>query len=373
MKTAQEFKKLCFEKSISDNTMVKNFSRIPSIEISKYNTEEELGEMLNSFKLACVKSREILILKEFKGRIFQSCPASKNVICCNYRLINTGFGCLYNCMYCFLNTYLNSYGITQFVNTDDIVEQIKDNLPASSKVYRLGTGEFTDSLMMDMFTGISEKILTGLFDRPDIMVELKTKSNNIDHLLKVKHNNSSIIAWSLNTTRNIEKYEHDAAALDERLQAALKAQENGYLTAFHFDPVIIYDGYLKDYLALIDSMFKLLDGSKIVWISIGGFRYAPGFKEAISEVFLNQDLTAEEMFPGADGKFRYLRFERESFYSAMFNQIRLHSSKPFVYLCMETEQVWQNSFGFSPKYTDDLEDMMSRHLVENFEHLKTLD
>jgi spore photoproduct lyase len=367
MRTAQEFKKLCFEKTIADNTIVKNFSRIQNIEIFIYSSDQELDEMLNSFKLAGVESREVLILKEFKGRIFQDCPASKNVICCNYRLINTGFGCLYNCMYCFLHTYLNSYGITQFVNTDDFIEQIKDNLPVdNSKIYRLGTGEFTDSLMMDTFTGISEKILTGLFDRNDIMVELKTKSNNIDHLLKVKHNNSSIIAWSLNTERNIKKYEYDAASLNERLYAALKAQEHGFLTAFHFDPVIIYENYMEDYLALIDTMFKLLDGNKIVWISIGGFRYAAGFKEAVNEVFLNQDLTAEEMFPGTDGKFRYLRFERESFYRAMYNQIKLYSSKPFVYLCMETEQVWQNSFGFSPKSTDDLEDMMSKHLMENF-------
>jgi spore photoproduct lyase len=370
MRTAEEFKILCFEKSICDNAIVKNFSRIQNIKISTYNSEEELGESLNSFKLLGFKSKEILILKEFKGRIFQNCPASKNVICCNYRLINTGFGCLYNCMYCFLNIYLNSYGITQFVNTDDFIEQIKNNLPVSnSRVYRLGTGEFTDSLMMDAFTRISENLLTGLFDRNDIMVELKTKSNNINHLLKVKHNNSAVIAWSLNTERNIRKYEFNTSTLSERLHAALEAQEHGFLTAFHFDPVIVYDNYMKDYLALIDNMFELLDGDKIVWISIGGFRYVPGFKEAISETFSNQDLTSEEMFPGVDGKFRYLRFERESIYRTMYNQIRLYSLKPFVYLCMETEQVWQNSFGFSPKSPDELEEMMSKHLMKNFVHL----
>jgi len=370
MRTAKEFKKLCYEKSISENTIVKNFSQIQNIEISIYNTEDELGELLNSYKLLGIKSKEILILKEFKGRIFQSCPASKNVICCNYKLLNTGFGCLYDCMYCFLNIYLNSYGITQFVNTNNMIQQIKDNLPAdNSKVYRLGTGEFTDSLMMDTYTEISQKILTGLFNRPDIMVELKTKSNNINHLLNVQHNHSTVMAWSLNTERNIKKYEFNTSTLKERLQAALKAQENGYLTAFHFDPVIIYNNYMDDYLTVIDNMFELLDGNKIVWISIGGFRYAPGFKEAINETFTNQDLTTQEMFPGADGKFRYLRFERENIYRTMYNRIRKHSTKPFIYLCMETEQVWTNSFGFSPKSTDELENMMSKHLIENFDIL----
>ncbi len=50
----------------------------------------------------------------------------------------------------------------------------------------MGTGEFTDSLMMDEVTGIGGAIIEHTSGMPNIMMELKTKSDNIDHLLDIR-------------------------------------------------------------------------------------------------------------------------------------------------------------------------------------------
>ncbi|MBN2039958.1 MAG: hypothetical protein JW864_07960 [Spirochaetes bacterium] len=288
-----------------------------------------------------------MVLKPFKGRFFQMCPGSPGVICCNYRVINTCFGCIYDCAYCFLNSYLNTFGITQFTNTQDLLAEI-DNFISTSDgrfLYRIGSGEFTDSMMIDEVTGLGRLLIDKFKDCGNAMLELKTKSDNVDHLLNIKHKGNAVLAWSLNTERNIALYEKDTALLDERLEAAEKACKAGYFLAFHFDPIIVYPEWEKDYKSVVKKLFSVINPEKIVWISMGGFRYTPSFKEILRELFPAEELTVQEMFPGVDGKYRYLKKNRIDIYRKMKSFINEFTDKPFVYLCMETKDVWSSVFG----------------------------
>ena len=122
--------------------------------VEEYRDDDDLTLKIKELKKR-FSSKEVLILKEFMGRKFQKCPGSPDVICCNYYLLNTCFNCLYNCTYCFLNSYLNSYGIVQFVNLEDLTDLIKNHCLEINKAVRIGTGEFTDSLMFDEVTSIA--------------------------------------------------------------------------------------------------------------------------------------------------------------------------------------------------------------------------
>jgi len=330
-----------------------------------FKNDSELGLLIEDLKHD-YDSKEVLILKKFLGRKFQKCPGSSGVICCNYYLLNTCFNCLYDCTYCFLNSYLNSYGIIQFTNLEELIPAIEEFTSASDKIIRIGTGEFTDSLMFDEITGISNNLVTGTAHIKNLFLEFKTKSGNIDHLLNIENKGNAVLAWSLNTEKNIAEYEHGAASLDERLDAALKAQRSGYYTAFHFDPIIKYDGCLDDYIAVVDTIFGNLDPEKIVWISLGCFRYSSGFKDIIKHKYPPERLTVEEMFPGIDGKYRYLKHERTAIFSAMKNRIDKYSARPFVYMCMEGEEMWKDVFNVNYKTSDDLELAFSDHLKLNF-------
>lgn len=330
-----------------------------------FSNDNELGEIIEKLKYD-YDSKEVLILKKFMGRKFQKCPGSNGVICCNYYLLNTCFNCLYDCTYCFLNSYLNSYGIVQFTNLDELVPSIEEFTAGTDKIVRVGTGEFTDSLMFDEVTGISRSLISAAAHINNLFLEFKTKSANIDHLLDIDTKGNTVLAWSLNTEKNIKEYEHGAASLDERIEAAIKAQKSGYYTAFHFDPIIKYEGCIDEYTAVVDLIFKNLDPDKIVWISLGCFRYSSGFKDIIKHKYPMERLTVEEMFPGIDGKYRYLKHERIEIFSAMLNRIQKYSRKPFVYMCMEGEEMWQRIFNVSYKISDDLEIAFSDHLKLNF-------
>ncbi|MDY6969828.1 MAG: DNA photolyase [Spirochaetota bacterium] len=369
MKTVNDIKIILFDKNNKESIITKKFLlHLKDRHIIDYSNEDELKEHIVKLQKEGYRSKEVLILKRFMGRFFQLCPGTPKMICCNYRVINTCFNCLYNCAYCYLNTYLNSYGILQFTNIENVFGEIENFLSKANPetIYRIGSGEFTDSLMMDEITGIGRDLIKKLNSFENVMLELKTKSSNIDHLLEIKEKGNTVIAWSLNTQRNIDRYENDSSSLTDRIDAAVRAGNEGYYLAFHFDPIIIYDGWKEDYRNIIDSLFQYINTDKIVWISLGCFRYSPGFKEIIRDNFPDEELTIEEMFPGIDGKMRYLKKNRIEIYSEIIKYINKYSNRAFIYLCMESSDMWYTIFEKNYSASEELEKTFSDHLIKNF-------
>lgn len=334
-------------------------------EIIEFTDENDLSVKIAELKKN-YQSKEVLILKEFMGRKFQKCPGSPNVICCNYYLLNTCFNCLYNCTYCFLNSYLNSYGIVQFLNLGDLADILREHCAGIDHAFRAGTGEFTDSLMFDEVTSISNELIELTSSIPNLFLEFKTKSSNIDHLKSVKNKGNAVLAWSVNTQRNIDLYEEGASSLNQRIDAAAKAQSWGYNTAFHFDPIIKYENFIEEYFKVIELMAEELDPSKIIWISLGCFRYSPGFKEIIKNSFPEEKLTVEEMFPGCDGKYRYFAPERTEIFRKFKEKIEFHFPGVFTYLCMEDSEIWYEVFNKNYTESDDLEKDFNQYLLKNY-------
>ncbi len=334
-------------------------------EVIAYRDETDLGALLDRLKNER-ESKELLILKEFHGRKFQKCPGSQNVICCNYYLLNTCFNCLFDCTYCFLNGYLNSYGITQFVNLDELPELMTEHASKTGRIVRIGTGEFTDSLMFDEVTGIAQSLIEKVAPYKNIFLEFKTKSGSVSHLCGIAGKGNTVIAWTLNTPRNINLYEKGTADFNERLDAAVSAQKAGFLTAFHFDPIIKYDEFLEDYNDLINCMGKRLDPERIAWISLGCFRYTQGFKDIIKHKFPGEQLTVEEMFPGIDGKFRYLKSERRDIYSFFYERLKSLFPSAYIYFCMESADVWETVTGINFASSEELEEAIGLSLGKNF-------
>lgn len=312
------------------------------------------------------KSKEVLILKEFMGRKFQKCPGSPNVICCNYYLLNTCFNCLYNCTYCFLNSYLNSYGIVQFVNLDELSDLIRAHCSATDNPVRIGTGEFTDSLMFDETTSIASRLIESTSSISNLFLEFKTKSGNVDHLEHVSNKGNTVLAWTVNTQKNIDLYEEGASSIIERIEASARAQKWGYYTAYHFDPIIKSDNFIDEYFSIIEYMGRELDPSKIIWISLGCFRYSTGFKEIIKTSFPDEKLTVAEMFPGRDGKYRYLAPERTDIFKKFYEKLKYFFSDTFIYLCMEDSDTWHNVFDREYSVSEDLEADFNEYLKNNF-------
>ncbi len=366
-----DVKVIVYDKNKSRNPLVRKFLSLTGREYMPYSDDSNLNGIIKELIKKGFRSKEVIILKEFFGRVFQKCPGSKEVICCNYLLLNICFDCFYNCTYCFLNSYLNTFGIIQFTNFKEQLGEFRNFIEKEEGVLkRIGTGEFTDSLMMDEITGFAEYLINITSEFKHVMIEFKTKSSNVEHLLNVQKKGNAVLAWSLNTEKNIMLYEEGTASLHERIDSAVKAADAGYFVAFHFDPVIVSENFIEEYFNIIDTLFSRVNNEKIVWISLGCFRYSPGFKEILNDRFPEEKLTAGELFPDIDGKYRYLKDVRIDIYRQLKEKIDSYRSKAFIYLCMESPQVWKEVFNIDLKKSDHLELLMSDHLYENFISVK---
>ncbi len=309
--------------------------------------------------------KQILFLTTQKGRFFKKCPGTKGLICCNYYVVNFATNCHLDCSYCILQSYYeNNPFITFFVNVDDLLEELDQVFSEDpQRVYRVGTGEFTDSLAMDEITEFSKIVAPFFATRQNATLELKTKADTIENLLDLDHQGHTSVAWSVNTPRIIASEEPKTASLDDRLRAAAQCREAGYQIGFHFDPILLYPDWEKEYHQVVERLFDTVAPENISWISLGGFRYAPDLKPVIRQRFPNSQILCGEFIKCADGKMRYFKHLRLKIYTSMLSKITHYGKHIPVYLCMDSKQVWNQVYGWTPNCDQDLTHIFDRRLT----------
>jgi len=90
-------------------------------------------------------------------------------------------------------------------------------------------------------------------------------------------------------------------------------------------------------------IFKQINPQKIAWISLGALRYPPQLKEIIEARFPHSQIALGQLDVGEDKKMRYFKDIRIEIFKKMLGYIRAHSKEVFVYLCMESQEVWKQA------------------------------
>ncbi len=291
-----------------------------------------------------------LLLTHNRGRFLRACPGTRSYLCCGYQIVDFAAGCTLGCSYCILQAYLNFPGLVFYTNWEEMWKELESRLGGGKRhLLRIGTGEFTDSLLFDKLTDFSQYLIPRLVKHDsNIVLELKTKTDQVDNLQGIEHNNQVVVSWSLNTSKIVEEEEANAPGLDERLDAAVRCQDWGYRLGFHFDPLIYYPGWEEGYQAVIDKMFACINPDKILWISMGCLRFMPSLPKFIRDNHPQSKIIWEEFIAGDDGKMRYFKGLRIKMYSTVLANIRRYAPDVLVYLCMESPGVWQEVFGEAP-------------------------
>ena len=264
-----------------------------------------------------------------------------------------------DCSYCILQSYFHPPVLQYFVNHEDLTAQLR-HLFSGKKLCRIGTGEFTDSMIWEIWTDLSKLLVPEFSKQSHSVLELKTKTTAIERLKTLNHNKKTIVSWSLNTTRVIQNEERGTASLDARLDAASKCQAWGYPLAFHFDPMVIYDGCEDDYKKVVEKLFSSVSKDNIVWISLGTFRFMPTLKPIIEKRFPDSKIVYGEFIRGLDGKMRYFKPLRIDLYKKMVLWIRQFAPDLLIYFCMEDDEVWKKSMGFVPDDYGGLANMLDQ-------------
>jgi spore photoproduct lyase len=113
-------------------------------------------------------------------------------------------------------------------------------------------------------------------------------------------------------------------------------------------------------------MDKLIDPKGVVWLSMGGLRFMPALKSIIRKRHPESRILAGEFIPGLDGKMRYFKPIRIQMYGFMAEMLGKWHEDLGLYLCMESDDVWQKSFGWSPKDSEGLSHFLDRRATQFF-------
>lgn len=148
-------------------------------------------------------------LKE-KGKLgLGYCPvASPKTRCCNLLTLDAVDNCGYGCSYCSIQSFFSK---DQVFFDPGFADKLNALTLDPQRIYHIGTGQSSDSLMWGNSHGVLDAKLKFARRNPNVILELKTKSANVGHLLKNDLPANILFTWSLNTETIINNEEHGSA------------------------------------------------------------------------------------------------------------------------------------------------------------------
>ena len=206
------FRRIYVDAQIADLPIVDRFCGLVIAPVEIVENEKAVYRAVSESEDPVSFGKQVLFLTRNKGRFVRDCPGTRHYTCCQYKILHIGTYCTLDCSYCILQTYFHPPVLQFFVNHTDLFAGL-DQLFSSGRNHRIGTGEFTDSLIWEPLTGLSRQIIPKFADQTRSVLELKTKTVAIDNLENLRHNRKTITAWSMNTPRIIQTEERNTASL----------------------------------------------------------------------------------------------------------------------------------------------------------------
>ena len=347
---ANRIRRILLEEEARDYEMTRRIlARLPGVPVEVIQDRETLNTSGRDRAAWLAQAKTTLLLAVQKGPFWRPCPGTRDYICCGYQVLQVTVNCPMDCTYCVLQGYVNVPAITVFVNVEDLLEELEARWAEHPDlVWRLGTGEFGDSLALDGLMGLNELLIPRFAGRGQAVLEIKSKWPELSHLLSLGPNGQVIFAWSLNPQEIIPGEEKFAASLESRLTAAARAVAAGFRVAFHFDPLIYFPGWEEAYQRTVERLGNAVPSQAIAWISLGGLRLLPPLRQLMLQRFPRSRIAAQEMVLAPDGKLRYFKSLRVEMYGRMREWLTQATPEALLYLCMESPRVWQEAFGFTP-------------------------
>jgi spore photoproduct lyase len=289
------------------------------------------------------------------------CPvASEKTRCCNLLTLDAVESCGFDCSYCSIQSFYNQNTITFDTGFKDKLLNL--NLD-KNKTYHIGTGQASDSLMFGNREGVLDALFLFAKQNPNVILEFKTKSDNIKYFLENDVPNNILCTWSLNTPTIIQNEEHLAASLDKRISSARKMANKGIKVGFHFHPIVEYENYLNEYKEVYERLLSEFKAEEVALVSFGTLTFIkPVIKQLRDREFRSK--ITQMPFEDANGKSSYPDSTKIDMFKHAYESFKpwhpkgtsfgAHSTV-FFYLCMEEHQMWEKTFGYQYSTNNDFE------------------
>ena len=190
-------------------------------------------------------------------------------------------GCLYDCDYCYLQGLYPSANTVLFVNLEDAFAQL---LPYLGRDTLVATSYDTDTLAIESLTHQTTQWLEFARHHPNLYLEIRTKSANINALKNTLPNERVTLAWTLSPQPIIDAYEHSTPSLSKRLSAINEAIKLGWKVRLCVDPIIHTDDFETLYPPLIETIFERIDPNAIEHLTLGSFRMSQSHLRSLKKL-----------------------------------------------------------------------------------------
>jgi len=300
--------------------------------------------------------------------ILGNCPvASEKTRCCNLYTLDAVKNCGFDCSYCSIQSFYTDGKIYLHENLKDKLNKLELD---PNKIYHIGTGQSSDSLMWGNKDGILDDIFQFADKNRNVVLELKTKSNAIGYFRKNKIPLNVIVTWSLNTDIIIEAEEHHTASLKERLESARAIADMGILVGFHFHPIVEYKGWEKDYHSIIDFIQENFLPEEVALISLGTLTFIKPVIKQLRKRKLESKILQMPLVD-AEGKFSYpLEIKRKLFNSVYKRFSDEWRKMVYFYMCMEEKSLWKDIFNREYSTNEEFETDMNAHYMRKIKWLE---
>ena len=277
-------------------------------------------------------------------QIFGLCPAySEQTVCCGLHTLDAVRGCAFSCSYCTIQTF---YPETAELEVD-LAEKLSGIDLDPRRRYHIGTGQASDSLIWGNRGGQLDALLAFAAANPNVLLELKTKSENISPLLDLEVPHNVVCSWTLNTDTIIANEEHGTATLSRRLRAARAAADHQIPVAFHFHPMVHYQGWIQDYPEVVSRVIEMFEPREISFVSMGSVTMIKPVIQEIRKRGGQTKILQMEMVADPHGKLTYPDAIKLQLFQTLFASFAPWHQDVFFYLCMETASIWDQVLGYA--------------------------
>ena len=272
------------------------------------------------------------------------CPvASPKTRCCNLMTLDTVDNCGFACSYCSIQSF---FPRGEVFFDPSFPAKLAALYIEPEGIYHIGTGQSSDSLLWGNSHQVLDALIAFAERHPNVILELKTKSANVGHLLRRRLPANMLCTWSLNTEPVIAHEEQGSASLEGRLQAARQLADRGALIGFHFHPMVHYQGWEEDYARVFEQVQRDFQPDEVAMVSLGTLTFTRPVLRKIRERGTPSQILKMPLVE-ADGKLSYPEETKlELFTQAYQSFSETWRNAVFFYLCMENHRFWKPVFGF---------------------------
>ena len=269
--------------------------------------------------------------------------------------IHSAWGCYHACDYCHVEDFFSI-----ILNLEELVGHLDGLVKRESQQQLYKYDNQTDTICLEPEYGASELLVNYFARQEEKYLLLYTKSDNVDHLLKLDHTGHTIINWTISCDTVAKEIEKRTPAMKDRIQAAARCQKAGYAVRFRFSPIVPIRDWQTENRRMIEEVFEHVRPD-LITMDVLGWMSAEQIKNSFDLSLFDDEHRGlvEDMARGGvarqpdSAKQVFPHPNRLRIYRFFIEEIRRVSAGTPIAICNEAGEMWEELSGELGMSADD--------------------